>query len=152
MTDLSELEKLARDFVETTPSGFVPSAQDDQPASPSEQPEPVAWLYTESRWTDGPRHRLSMKRQAISLEDINEFEISEQPLYTQPVRMPTREEDGHAIYDWPDRERIASLIVDMTGAGTLGLTNDASIQAAKPIADAILALFHPGDTPEGEAK
>ena len=37
MTDLSELEKLARDFVETTPSGFVPSAQDDQPAPPSKQ-------------------------------------------------------------------------------------------------------------------
>ena len=56
------------------------------------------------------------------------------------------------VHGWPDRAQITSLIVDMTGAGTLGLTNGASIQAAKPIADAILALFHPGDTPEGEAK
>lgn len=39
------------------------------------------------------------------------------------------------------REKVAELIVDMTGAGTLGMTNEASLDAARPIADAILALL-----------
>ena len=46
--------------------------------------EPVAWLYTENKWKDGPRHRLSIKRQGVSDEDANEFEITETPLYAAP--------------------------------------------------------------------
>ena len=53
--------------------------------------EAVAWLYTENRWKDGPRHRLSMQRQAISDDDKNEFEITEQPLYAAPV--PAQDDD-----------------------------------------------------------
>lgn len=47
------------------------------------------------------------------------------------------------------REQIAGVIVDMTGAGTLGLTNEASLRAAEPIADAILALFSPTERESG---
>jgi len=62
-------------------------------ATQGESRQPTAWLYTENRWKDGPRHRLSMKRQAISDEDINEFEITETALYALPAA-PTPADGG----------------------------------------------------------
>jgi len=56
-----------------------------RPVPPHEEGA-VAWLYTENRWKDGPRHRLSMERQAISDEDLNEFEITETALYAHPAQ------------------------------------------------------------------
>jgi hypothetical protein len=65
--------------------------------TPAPEGEAVAWLYTEHKWKDGPRHRLSMKRQPVSDEDANEYEITETPLYASPVVPVSRKEIARII-------------------------------------------------------
>jgi len=71
--------------------------------------EPVAWLYTENKWKDGPRHRLSIKRQGVSDEDANEFEITETPLYAAPP--PSVEVFGSSSLKGEDTHRVAETAV-----------------------------------------
>ena len=63
------------------------------------------------------------------------------PLYAQPVRMPTREQ-VEAV--------IAPMVRSVTSSSMF--TNDERDSYSRRQSDRILALFHPGDTPEGEAK
>jgi len=90
--------------------------------------EPVAWLYTENKWKDGPRHRLSTKRQGVSDEDANEFEITETPIYAAPP--PSVEVFGSSSLKGEDTHR------DADGAVVADPLSDAREAFLNMVADA----------------
>ena len=125
------------------------------PSASGGEGEAVAWRYEKAvTWSDGTLSQsmnvmFSERRPPDSVAIGNVT-----PLYAQPVRMPSREEVARAIacdlmrqdYD----EESDPFTAGLEGEMTWSYIDQGEVDFGQ-IADRILALFHPGDTPDGGA-